>query len=49
MFSAQLVELVNRLPRTPAAEKFAGKRVTVSGTLDAKTKTIQMESITTAK
>ncbi len=30
-------------------EKFAGKRVTVSGTLDAKTKTIQMESITTAK
>jgi hypothetical protein len=30
-------------------EKFAGKKVTVSGTLDAKTKTIQMESITAAK
>jgi hypothetical protein len=30
-------------------EKFAGRKVTVSGTLDAKTKTIQMESITAAK
>jgi hypothetical protein len=26
-------------------EKFAGKKVTVTGTLDAKTKTIQLESI----
>jgi hypothetical protein len=30
-------------------EKFAGKKVTVTGTLDAKTKTIQVESITAAK
>jgi len=30
--------------RTP--EKFAGKKVTVRGTLDAKTKTIKVESIT---
>jgi hypothetical protein len=28
------------------AEKFAGQKVTVSGTLDAKTKTIQVGSIT---
>ena len=27
-------------------EKFAGKKVTVTGTLDAKTKTIQVDSIT---
>jgi hypothetical protein len=27
-------------------EKFAGKQVTVTGTLDAKTKTIQVDSIT---
>jgi hypothetical protein len=33
--------------KTP--EKFAGKKVTVSGTLDAKTRTIQVDSITTAK
>lgn len=33
--------------KTP--EKFAGKRVTVSGTLDATTKTIQVESIAAAK
>jgi hypothetical protein len=33
--------------KTP--EKFAGKKVTVTGTLDAKTKTIQVESITAAK
>jgi uncharacterized protein DUF5818 len=32
-----------------APEKFAGKRVAVTGTLDAKTKTIQVESITAAK
>jgi Protein of unknown function (DUF5818) len=32
--------------RTP--EKFAGKKVTVTGTLDAKTKTIQVDSITAA-
>src|SRR6267143_4839527 len=30
-------------------EKFAGKKVTVTGTLDPKTKTIQVDSITTAK
>jgi len=30
-------------------EKFAGKKVTVTGTLDAKTKTIRVESIAAAK
>src|SRR5215813_3977357 len=30
-------------------EKFAGKKATVTGTLDAKTHTIQVESITAAK
>lgn len=30
-------------------EKFAGKRVTVTGTVDANTKTIQLESIAAAK
>ncbi len=30
-------------------EKFAAKKVTVTGTLDAKTKTIQVDSITAAK
>ena len=30
-------------------EKFAAKRVTVTGTLDAKTKTIQVDSISAAK
>ena len=29
-------------------EKFAGKKVTVTGTLDARTRTIQMDSITAA-
>ena len=33
--------------RTP--ERFAGQRVTVVGTLDAKTKTIQVDSISAAK
>jgi hypothetical protein len=33
--------------KTP--EKFAGKKVTVAGTLDAKTKTIQVDSIAPAK
>ena len=33
--------------RTP--EKFAGKKVTVTGTLDARTRTIQVDSITAAK
>jgi len=33
--------------KTP--EKFAGKKVTVKGTLDAKTKTIQVDSIAAAK
>jgi hypothetical protein len=33
--------------KTP--EKFAGKRVTVSGALDAKTKTIRVDSIAAAK
>jgi hypothetical protein len=32
-----------------APEKFAGQKVTVKGTLDAKTKTIQVDSITAAK
>jgi uncharacterized protein DUF5818 len=32
-----------------APEKFAAKRVTVTGTLDAKTRTIQVDSITAAK
>jgi Protein of unknown function (DUF5818) len=32
-----------------APEKFAGKRVTVAGTIDAKTKTIQVDTITAAK
>lgn len=32
--------------KTP--EKFAGQKVTVTGTLDAKTKTIQMDSIAAA-
>ena len=32
-----------------APEKFAGKRVTVSGSLDTKTKTIQVASIVAAK
>jgi uncharacterized protein DUF5818 len=30
-------------------EKFAGQKVTVTGTLDAKTKTIRVDSITAAK
>ena len=30
-------------------ESFAGKKVTVTGTLDAKTKTIRVDSITAAK
>lgn len=33
--------------KTP--EKFAGQKVTVTGTLDAKTKTVQVESIAAAK
>jgi hypothetical protein len=33
--------------KTP--EKFAGKKVTVNGTLDAKTKTIRVDSIAAAK
>ena len=32
-----------------APEKFAGQKVTVVGALDAKTKTIQVESITAAR
>lgn len=32
-----------------APEKFAGKKVTVTGTLDAKSKTIRVDSIATAK
>ena len=31
------------------SEKFAGKKVTVTGTLDATTRTIQMDSITAAE
>jgi hypothetical protein len=33
--------------KTP--EKFAGKKVTVTGVLDAKSRTIQVDSITAAK
>lgn len=33
----------------PQAEKFAAKKVTVTGTLDAKTKTIQVDSISAKK
>jgi hypothetical protein len=33
--------------KTP--EKFAGKKVTVTGTLDARTRTIQVDSIAAAK
>jgi len=32
-----------------APEKFAGKKVTVTGTLDARTHTIRVDSITAAK
>lgn len=32
-----------------APEKFAGKKATITGTLDAKTHTIQVDSITAAK
>ena len=32
-----------------APEKFAGKKVTVTGTLDAKTRTIRVDSIVAAK
>jgi hypothetical protein len=32
-----------------APEKFAGQKVTVTGTLDAKTKTIKVDSINAAK
>jgi hypothetical protein len=32
-----------------APEKFAGQRVTVVGTLDAKTRTIQVDSIAAAR
>jgi hypothetical protein len=32
-----------------APERFAGKKVTVTGTLDAKTRTIHVESISAAK
>ena len=40
---------VYRLSDQRTSEKLAGKRVTVSGTLDAGTKTIQVDSITAAK
>ena len=33
----------------PAAERFAGQRVTVTGTLDSKTRTIRVESISAAQ
>jgi hypothetical protein len=41
----QVYELSDQ--KTP--EKFAAKKVTVTGTLDAKTKTIHVDSITAAK
>ena len=37
------------LSDTLKPEKFAGQKVTVTGTLDAKTKTIQLDSISAAK
>jgi len=40
---------VYTLSNQRAPEKFAGQKVTVIGTLDAKTKTIQVESMTAAK
>ena len=38
-----------RLSDQKTPEKFAGKRVTITGALDAQTKTIKVESITAAK
>lgn len=40
---------VYALSNQRAPEKFAGQRVTIVGTLDVKTKTIQVESMTAAK
>lgn len=40
---------VYTLSNQETPEKFAGQKVMVTGTLDAKTKTIQMESIAAAK
>jgi hypothetical protein len=40
---------VYTLSNQQTPEKFAAKKVTVIGTLDAKTKTIQVDSITAAK
>lgn len=40
---------VYRLSDQQAADRFAGQKVTVVGTLDAKTRTIQVDSITAAK
>jgi hypothetical protein len=40
---------VHPLSDQQAPEKLAGKKVTVTGTLDAKTKTIRVDSITAAK
>ena len=40
---------VYQLSDQEAPEKFAGQKVTVVGTLDAKTKTIHVDSITAAK
>jgi hypothetical protein len=37
------------LSDVPKAEKFAGQKVTVTGTLDAKTRKIQVDSITAAQ
>ena len=38
-----------RLSDQQAPEEFAGQRVTITGTLDDETRTIQMESITVAE
>ncbi len=40
---------VYRLSGQKAAERFAGQKVSVTGTLDEKTRTIRVESITAAK
>jgi hypothetical protein len=42
-------KVVYTLSDQQSPKKFAGKKVTLTGTLDAKTKTIQVESISAAK
>ena len=42
-------KVVYKLSDQKTPEKFAGKKVAVTGTLDTKTKTIRVDSITAAK